>query len=110
MSGESAYAVFQREMPQAAQAFGGLIEAVCAMDGLDAKTRQLIYIGIKATQGDAQAVSAHAPMAKQAGATREEVRDAVALALTVSGISGVLKCLPGALAAYDNAEGKAAGV
>ncbi len=110
MSSENPYAVFLKEMPQAAQAFNGLIDAVCAMDGLDARTRQLIYIGIKASQGDAAAVAAHAPMAKQAGATREEVRDAVALTLTTSGVSGVIKCLPGALAAYDNTDGKEMGL
>ena len=110
MNSENPYAVFLKEMPQAAQAFDGLISAVCAMDGLDAKTRQLIYIGIKAAKGDAAAVAAHAPMAKQAGATREEVRDAVALTLTTSGVSGVIKCLPGALAAYDNTDGKEMGI
>ena len=110
MNGENPCAVFLKEMPQAAQAFDGLIDAVCAMDGLDARTRQLIYIGIKAAQGDATAVAAHAPMAKQAGATREEVRDAVALTLTTSGVSGVIKCLPGALEAFDNTGGKEAGI
>ena len=110
MSTENPYAVFLKEMPQAAQAFNGLIEAVCAMDGLDGKTRQLIYIGVKASQGDAAAVAAHAPMAKQAGATREEICGALALTLTTSGVSGVIKCLPGALAAYDNADGKEMGL
>ncbi len=110
MSSENPYAVFLKEMPQAAQAFNGLIDAVCAMDGLDARTRQLIYIGIKASQGDTGAVAAHAPMAKQAGATREEVCDAVALTLTTSGVSGVIKCLPGAMAAYDNTDGKEMGL
>jgi alkylhydroperoxidase/carboxymuconolactone decarboxylase family protein YurZ len=100
------YMMFRQEAPQAAAAFDGLIGAVCALGGLDDKTRQLIYIGIKASQGDSGAVAAHAPMAKQAGATREEVRDAVLLTLTTSGISGVIKCLPSAMEAYDNPEGR----
>jgi len=43
--------VFKTEAPEVCQAFDGLIQAICAQDGLDAKTRQLIYIGIKASQG-----------------------------------------------------------
>ena len=96
------YRIFREEAPREAEAFDGLITAICAEDGLDAKTRQLVYIGIKASQGDAAAVAAHVPMARQAGASREEVRGAVILTLTTSGVSGVLKCLPAALEAYDN--------
>ena len=96
------YMIFRQEAPQAADAFDGLIGAVRALGGLDDKTRQIIYIGIKASQGDAAAVAAHAPMAKQAGATREEVRDAVMLTLITSGVSGVVKCLPAELMAFEN--------
>lgn len=97
-------AVFRQEAPEVAIAFGNLIQAVSEANGLDAKTRQLIYIGIKASQGDTAAVSAHVPMAKSEGATREEVRDAVLMSLTVSGIKGVVSCLVPALEAYDNSE------
>lgn len=99
--GKSPMEVFQNEAPEAAAAFGGLINALSEGEGLDAKTRQLIYIGMKAMQGDAAAVVAHTPMAKKAGATREELKGAVLMTLTVSGIKGVVSCLPGALEAYD---------
>ena len=94
--------VFQNEAPEVADAFNNLIGAVSSTGGLDAKTRQLIYIGMKASQGDTGAVIAHTPMAKQAGATREELKNTILLTLTVSGIKGVITCLPGALSAYDN--------
>ncbi len=106
MQDQNPYAVFRREAPLAAETFDGLIQAVCATGGLDAKTRQLVYIGIKASQGDAAAVAAHVPMARQAGATREEILGAIVLTLTVSGVSGVMRCLAPALAAYDQSEGK----
>lgn len=106
MQEQNPYAVFLNEAPQAAKAFDGLIQAVCATGGLDARTRQLVYIGIKASQGDAAAVAAHVPMAKQAGATREEILGSVVLTLTVSGVSGVVKCLAPAMEAYDRCEGK----
>jgi alkylhydroperoxidase/carboxymuconolactone decarboxylase family protein YurZ len=40
-------------------------------------------------------------MAKQAGATWEEIKGAILLTLTVSGVSGVLACLAPAKEAYD---------
>jgi alkylhydroperoxidase/carboxymuconolactone decarboxylase family protein YurZ len=93
---------FAEEAPEAAQSFDGLIKALCSRrDGMDGKTRQLAYIAMKASQGDMAAVYAHVPMAKAEGATRGEVRDAVLMTLTVSGIHGVISCLGPALEAYD---------
>jgi AhpD family alkylhydroperoxidase len=86
--------VFQNEAPDVAAAFNGLIQSLVASKGLDPKTKQLIYIAMKASTGDAMAVRAHVPMAKAAGATKEEVVDAILLTLTVSGIRGVVTCLP----------------
>jgi len=95
-------AVFKEEAPEASEAFDGLIEALCARsDGMDDRTRQLVYLTMKAAQGDTAAVHAHVPMAKAAGATRGEVRDAVLMTLTVSGIRGTLSCLGPALETYD---------
>lgn len=93
---------FQNEAPDVAMAFNNLIEVLSSTKGLDPKTRQLIYIGMKAMQGDTGAVIAHTPMAKQAGATREELKDTILLTLTVSGIKGIVYCLPAALSTYDN--------
>lgn len=52
---------------------------------------------MKAAMGDDLAVKAHVPMAKAAGATREEVVDAILLTLKVSGIRGMVHCLPEAV-------------
>ena len=67
--------VFQKEAPEVAQAFDGLIEALKSTTGLDAKTKQLVYIGIKSSLGDTTAIYYHVQMAKKLGATREEIRD-----------------------------------
>ena len=93
--------VFKREAPEVAEAFNGLIMALVASKGLDPKTKQLIYIAMKASTGDEMAVKAHVPMAIQAGATKEEVVDAILMTLTVSGIKGVVTCLPGAVKAFE---------
>lgn len=86
--------LFVKEAPEVADAFNNLIKAVAGSKGIDGKTKQLIYIAMKASTGDVAAVKAHIPMAKQMGATREEVVDAILMTLTVSGIKGVVTCLP----------------
>ena len=93
--------VFQREAPEVAAAFNGLIMSLVGTKGIDQKTKQLIYIAMKASMGDEMAVKAHVPMAKTAGATREEVVDAILMTLTVSGIRGVVTCLPEAVRQFD---------
>lgn len=44
---------------------------------------------MKASMGDEMAVKAHVPMAKAAGATKQEVIDAILMTLTVSRIRDV---------------------
>ncbi|MBL7139254.1 MAG: carboxymuconolactone decarboxylase family protein [Bacteroidales bacterium] len=48
-------------------------------EGLDAKTKQLVYIAMKVVTDDKNAVKYHVPMAKSAGATREEIKFDVSL-------------------------------
>lgn len=93
--------VFKKEAPEVAEAFNGLINALVASKGLDQKTKQLIYIAMKASMGDQMAVKAHVPMAKAAGATKEEVVDAILITLTVSGVRGIVTCLPGAVEQFE---------
>jgi len=89
---------FQHEAPEVAKAFDGLIDALKSTNGLDGKTKQLVYIGIKASTGDSTAVFFHVKMAKKLGATRDEIL----ITLTVCGLKGVSTCLQTALDAYDN--------
>ena len=91
--------LFQKEAPEVAAAFNGLIMSLVASKGIDPKTKQLIYIAMKASMGDAMAVKAH--VAKAAGATKEEVVDAILMTLTVSGIRGVVTCLPEAVKQFE---------
>lgn len=100
MQRKKPFTVLQKESPQVFEAFGSLIAAVSSAGGLDAKTRQLIFIGIKASQGDASAVAAHMPMAKSEGASREEILGSILMTLAVSGIQGITNCLVPALEAY----------
>jgi alkylhydroperoxidase/carboxymuconolactone decarboxylase family protein YurZ len=49
MEEKNSYQIFMEEAPEAAAAFNGLIQPLAAPNGLDGKTVQLIYIGIKAS-------------------------------------------------------------
>jgi alkylhydroperoxidase/carboxymuconolactone decarboxylase family protein YurZ len=92
--------VFSREAPEVFSAYNGLIRSLIETKGLDAKTKQLLYIGMKIVTGDKTAVMFHIPMAKKTGATRDEIKDTVLLTLTVNGLKG-LEYLPSALEIYD---------
>lgn len=94
--------LFHDESPEVAQAFGGLIQAVGNMKALEPKMKQLIYIAIRASQGETSAVTAHVPMAKKAGVTRDELKEAIVITTTVCGIKGIASCLEAALDVYDN--------
>jgi len=88
---------FLKTFPEAGKAYLGLFKAVMERPALDAKTKQLILISVMTAQGYAPGVRAHVPQAISAGATRDEIIEAVLTPLPVSGINGVLECLPVAL-------------
>lgn len=98
--------VFYRDAPEVSNAFDGLVQSLKDTKGLDSKSRQLVYIGIKAALADANAVFYHVIMAKKLGASREEIKDTILIALTVCGLKGFTTSLALALEAYDNAETK----
>jgi len=104
MSTQNPAEIFRKEAPEVAEAFDGVIKALIQTKGLDPKTKQLIYIGIKCALGDELAVLFHVPMAKKLGATRDEIKDTILLTLSTCGLKGVMSCLPTALKAYDEAE------
>jgi alkylhydroperoxidase/carboxymuconolactone decarboxylase family protein YurZ len=93
---------FVDECPEVQQAYAGFINSLIAMKGLDNKTKQLIYIAIKIITNDLNAVRLHVPMAKSAGATREEIKSVVLLCLTAIGLKAVSEGLPLVLDSYDN--------
>lgn len=101
MEFKNPYQYYREEAPEAADAFDHLIQSLTMPNGLEPKTMQLIYIGIKASQGDSGAVCAHVPMAKQFGATKEEIKNTILITLTACGVSGVLSCLQPALQVYE---------
>jgi len=95
--------VFKKEAPELQHAYAGVINALMASKGLDAKTKQLVYIAMKIVTDDSSAIMHHVPKAKLAGATRDEVKEVILLSLTVTGLKGISKYLPEVLKIYDDA-------
>jgi AhpD family alkylhydroperoxidase len=98
---QNPYEIFQKECPEVAARFNGLIEAQKALKGLDAKSKQLINIAIQTANRNPKGVHMHAMMAKNEGATRDEVIGAVVLNLHHSGFASVLDCLPAAIQGFE---------
>tara|TARA_B100000683_G_C12097322_1_gene393612 strand:- start:136 stop:447 length:312 start_codon:yes stop_codon:yes gene_type:complete len=103
MSEKNPLQTFIEEAPEVQKAYADFIQSLIAEEGLDSKTKQLIYIGMKMIADDERAVKVHVPMAKNAGATREEVKTAVLLGLSVIGMKAVSKYLPLVLDSFDAA-------
>ena len=56
---------------------------------------------MKVVADDRNAVKFHVPMAKAAGASRDEIKEVILLSLTVNGLKGISNFLPDALEMFD---------
>lgn len=101
METQNPFELFKKECPELAARFNDLVEAQKALKGMDSKTKQLINIAIQTANRNAKGVMMHAAMAKNTGASRDEVVAAVVLNLHLSGLSAVLEGLPAAIKGYD---------
>lgn len=68
---------------------------------MDQKTKQLVHIALQTATRNPRGVMFHAAMACNAGATREEVKGAVVMALHLVGLTAVLDRLPSCLEGYE---------
>jgi len=96
----AAFQAFLTEAPEHAKAWMETAEKLAQASALEAKTRHLAYLAVLAAVRLENGVPFHVMLAKQAGATREEVISAILVGLPAAG-NGVTSCLPAALAAYD---------
>ncbi len=94
------FRVFTEQAPKHAEAWLKAAELLAEASALDRKTRALAYLAVLAALRLESGVPFHVMLAKQAGATREEVISALLIGLPAAG-TGVTAALPAALAAYD---------
>ena len=70
--------------PDIVKAYAGLHQANAKSTRIDAKTRELIALGVAITLRCDGCINAHTDAAIKAGATKEEVVDALAVAIMVN--------------------------
>lgn len=95
-----AFKTFLRETPAHAQAWMGAAQALGQASALDAKTSHLAYLAVLAALGLDSGVPFHANLARDAGATRDEVASAVLVGLPAAG-NVAIRSLPAALSVFD---------
>lgn len=98
----NAFQVFSEEAPKHAEAWMKLVQGLSSASALDPKTHNLAYLAVLAVLRRMNGIPFHVKMAKQAGASREEVISAILVGLPPAG-HVVTEVLPLAIDAYDNA-------
>ena len=99
----NAFQLFMREAPQHAQAWMTAVQGLDGASALDKKTEELAYLAVLAALRMESGIPFHVQLAKQAGASRQEIISAILVGLPAAGQS-VTQVLPAALAAYDAEE------
>jgi alkylhydroperoxidase/carboxymuconolactone decarboxylase family protein YurZ len=98
----NAFQTFMKEAPKRAQAWMAAVQGLDNASALGKKTEELAYLAVLAALRLESGVPFHTQLAKQAGASREEVISAILIGLPAAG-NGVTQVLPIALEAYDAA-------
>jgi alkylhydroperoxidase/carboxymuconolactone decarboxylase family protein YurZ len=96
-----AFQVFMREAPQHAKAWMAAAKNLGNASALDKKTESLAYLAVLAALRLESGVPFHVVLAKEAGASREEVISAILVGLPAAG-NVVTRVLPSAIQAYDS--------
>lgn len=88
-----AFEQFQADYPEVFAAYEKLGEETLRAGPLDAKTRELVKLGITMGAGMEGAAHSHARRAREAGATPDELRHVALLSLTTLGFPTMMKGL-----------------
>lgn len=93
------------DAPDVMKAFGALAQSALAGDGLEAKTKELIALAISVAVRCDDCIAFHAQAAAKIGATTEEVRETLGMAIYMGAGPSVMYASH-ALAAFDRFSGK----
>ena len=96
------YQLFRREHPRIYAAYEALGAAAADAGPLEAKTRELIRLGMAAANRSESAVESHTHRALDAGATPDEIEHALALGINTLGFSVMMAALTWAKQAIAN--------
>lgn len=87
------YSKFLKNYPEVAKSYTDLSAAVKKVGPLNPKTRALIKLGIAVGLKHEGAVHSHTRKSLEAGATAEEIRQAVVISLTTIGFPSMMAAL-----------------
>ena len=87
------YQQFRKDHADVYQAYENLGETISKAGPLDAKTRELIKLGMAAANQSESAVQSHTHRALEAGATSEEIEHALMLGINTLGFSTSMAAL-----------------
>lgn len=96
----NAFQLFLSEAPGQAQAWMAAVQGLAEASALDTKTEELAYLSVLAALRMESGIPLHVHLARQAGASRDEVISAILVGLPAAG-QVVTQALPAAIAAYD---------
>lgn len=80
------FTLFTKQFPQTAQAHMEFVRAKAAESALDAKTTHLAYIGVLCAAGLTSGLPFHIQLARQSGASHEEILSACLVGLQAVGL------------------------
>ncbi|MFO1016741.1 MAG: carboxymuconolactone decarboxylase family protein [Hyphomonadaceae bacterium] len=102
-----AYAIELRKLiPETVAAFGGLSKAAQTAGSLDKKTKELLALAIAVATRCEGCIAYHARGARRTGATRQDVAEALGVAIQMGG-GPAMNYAADALRAFDQFEAKA---
>ncbi|WP_438434699.1 carboxymuconolactone decarboxylase family protein [Gorillibacterium sp. sgz500922] len=96
----NSFKCFMEEGKEFTASWSQMLEGFEGASALDEKTKALAYLSVLAVAKLESGIPFHTKLAKQAGATREEVKSAILIGLPAVG-QCVIQSLPVALGAYD---------
>jgi AhpD family alkylhydroperoxidase len=93
------YHALRAALPEVFRAYGELSRAAMAPGVLDRKTKELLALAISVSKQCDGCISSHAKGAARAGATEQEVAEALAVTISINGGPGTVYA-PRAFAAF----------
>lgn len=94
------FKLFMMETPAHSRAWMAAVDGLDSACALEGKTKHLAYLAVLAALQLTDGLPFHATLAKEAGATREEVASAILIGLPAAG-NAVIHALPAAMAVFD---------
>jgi alkylhydroperoxidase/carboxymuconolactone decarboxylase family protein YurZ len=97
----NSYKSFEKEAPKVHKAWMETAFSIDKASTLDKKTRELAYLAVLAASRLESGLPFHVKMAKESGATRDEIISSILVGLPAVG-NAVISSLPVALDAFDS--------